>query len=75
MATQIAWPTASCEAEAIKESTKTKWKAEIVSVFSKFSSLQIWNMEKEKDSENEKVGDRLAKLNKNKSDRELDCER
>ena len=32
-------------------------------------------MEKEKDSENEKVGDRLAKLNKNKSNRELDCER
>ena len=39
MATQIEWLTASCEAEAIKESTKTKWKAEIVSVFSKVLSL------------------------------------
>ena len=32
-------------------------------------------MVKEKDSENENVGDRKAKLNKNKSDRELDSER
>ena len=75
MATQIAWPTASCEAEAIKESTKTKWKAEIVSVFSKIvKSTNLEYGERERQG-NEKVGDRLAKLNKNKSDRELDCER
>ena len=32
------------------------------------------NIEKEKDRENKKVGDRLAKLNKKKGDRELEWE-
>ena len=35
------------------------------------SCPQICNIEKEKDSEKEKVGDKLAKLNEKKSDREL----
>ena len=38
------------------------------------SCPQIWNIEKEKDRENENVGDRLAKLNEKKSDRELERE-
>ena len=38
------------------------------------SSPQIWNIEKEKDREKEKVGDRPAKLNEKKSDRELERE-
>ena len=33
---------------------------------------QIWNIGKETDRENEKVGDRLAKLNDKESDIELD---
>ena len=36
------------------------------------SCPQIWNLEKEKDKEQEKVGDRLAELNEKKSDRELE---
>ena len=32
------------------------------------SCPQIWNIEKEKGREKEKVGDRLAKLNEKKSD-------
>ena len=37
------------------------------------SCPQIWNIEQEKDrSENERVGDRPAKLNAKKSDRDLD---
>ena len=36
------------------------------------SSPQIWNIEKEKDREKEKVGDRPAKLNAKKSGRELE---
>ena len=35
------------------------------------SCPQIWHIEKEKDRENEKVGERPAKLNEKKSDREL----
>ena len=74
---EIAWPPASCEAETIRESIKTKRKAKIVSipVLSKvlsldlFSCSQIWNIEK--DRENEKVGDRLVKLNEKRSDRQL----
>ena len=38
------------------------------------SCSQIWNIEKEKDRENEKGGDRPAKLNEKKSDRELQRE-
>ena len=38
------------------------------------SCPQIWNIEQEKDRENEKVGDRLEKLNEKKSDKELDRE-
>ena len=40
------------------------------------SCPQIWNIEKEKekDRENEKVGDRIEKLNKKKSNRELEQE-
>ena len=38
------------------------------------SCSQIWSIEKEKDRENEKVGDRPAKLNEKKSDRELERE-
>ena len=38
------------------------------------SRPQIWNIEKEKDREKEKVGDRPAKLNEKKSDRELERE-
>ena len=34
----------------------------------------MWNIEKEKDREKEKVGDRPAKLNEKKSDRELERE-
>ena len=35
------------------------------------SCPQIWNIEKEKDGEKEKVVDEPAKLNEKKSDREL----
>ena len=35
---------------------------------------QIWNIEKEKDRENEKVGDRVVKLNEKKSDKTLERE-
>ena len=35
------------------------------------SCLQIWNIEQEKDREKERVGDRPAKLDEKKSDREL----
>ena len=38
------------------------------------SCPQIWNIEKEKDREKEKVGDRLAKLNEKKRYRELERE-
>ena len=38
------------------------------------SYLQIWNIEKERDREKEKVGDRPAKLNEKKGDRELERE-
>ena len=38
------------------------------------SRPQIWNIEKEKDREKEEVGDRPAKLNEKKSDRELERE-
>ena len=36
------------------------------------SCPRIWNIEKETDTEKKKVGDRLAKLNEKKSDRELE---
>ena len=81
---EITWPPASCEAETIiKESLKTKQKAEIVSasLLSKVLILAYINVhkfgnyiEKEKDIENKKVGDRIEKLNKKKSNRELECE-
>ena len=35
---------------------------------------QIWNIEKEKDREEEKIGDRPADLNEKKSDGELERE-
>ena len=35
------------------------------------SCPQIWNIEQEKDREKEKVGDRPAKFNEKKSEREL----
>ena len=35
---------------------------------------QIWNVKQEKDKEKEKVGDRPAKLNEKKSNRELERE-
>ena len=38
------------------------------------SCPHIWNIEKAKDRENEKVGDRLATLNEKKSDKELERE-
>ena len=38
------------------------------------SCPQIWNTEKEKDREKEKVGDRPAKLNEKKGDRHLERE-
>ena len=38
------------------------------------SCPQIWNIEKAKDREDEKAGDRLAKLNEKKSDKELERE-
>ena len=38
------------------------------------SCPQIYNIEKEKDRGKEKVGDRLAKLDEKKSDRELQPE-
>ena len=38
------------------------------------SCPQIWNIEKEKDRESEKVGDRIEKVNKKKSNRELEQE-
>jgi len=34
----------------------------------------LWNIEKEKDREKEKAGDRPAKLNEKKSERELEQE-
>ena len=39
------------------------------------SCPHIWNIEKEKGREKEKVGNRPAKLNENRSDRELERER
>ena len=39
------------------------------------SGPQIWNIEKEKGREKEKVGNRPAKLNEKRSDRELERER
>ena len=45
-------------------------------VLSLLSCPQIWNVEKEKDrAEKEKVGDWLAKLNRKKSDIELEREK
>ena len=41
----------------------------------KLSCPQIWNIEQEKDREKEKVGDRPAKLNEKKSNRELEGEK
>ena len=38
------------------------------------SCPQIWNIEREKDTEKEKVGDRPAKFNEKKSDRQLERE-
>ena len=38
------------------------------------SCPQIWNIELEKDREQEKVGDRPAKLNEKKGNRELERE-
>ena len=38
------------------------------------SCSQIWNIEKEKDREKEKVDDRPAKLNKKRGDRQLEQE-
>ena len=38
------------------------------------SCPQIWNIEREKDREKEKVGDRPAKFNEKKSDRQLELE-
>ena len=38
------------------------------------SCSQIWNIEKEKDREKEKVGGRPAKLNEKKGDRDLERE-
>ena len=40
----------------------------------KLSCPQIWNIEQEKDREKEKVGGRQAKINKKKSDRDLERE-
>ena len=51
-----------------------------MSVFSKVLSLdllscpQIWNAQKRSEREKEKVGDRPAKLNEKKSDRQLEGE-
>ena len=39
------------------------------------SGPHIWNIEKEKGREKEKVGNRPAKLNEKKGDRELERER
>ena len=39
------------------------------------SCPHIWNIEKEKGREKEKVGDRSAKLNEKKSDREREGEK
>ena len=38
------------------------------------SCPQIWNIEREKDREEENVGDRPAKFNEKKSDRQLERE-
>ena len=38
------------------------------------SCPQIWNIEKEKDREKEKIGNKQAKLNEKKSDGELERE-
>ena len=38
------------------------------------SCPQIWNIEREKDREKEKVGDRPANFNEKKSDRQLERE-
>ena len=40
----------------------------------KLSCPQIWNIEQEKDREKKKVGDRPAKLNEKKGDRDLERE-
>ena len=40
----------------------------------KLSCPQIWNIEREKDREKEKVGSRPAKLNEKKGDRDLERE-
>ena len=39
------------------------------------SCPRIWNIEREKDREKENVGDRPAKFNEKKSDRQLERER
>ena len=57
----------------LKSQSRRKRKAEIVSV-SVSSCPQIWNIELEKDREKEKVGDRPAKLNEKKGNRDLERE-
>ena len=55
----------------LKSQSRRKRKAEIVSV-SVSSGPQIWNIELKKDREKEKVGDRPAKLNEKKGNRNLE---
>ena len=45
-----------------------------VFILDSLSCPQIWNIEQERDREKEKVGDRPAKLNKKKGDRDLERE-
>ena len=55
----------------LKSQSRRKRKAQIVSV-SVSSCPQIWNIELKKDREKEKVGDRPAKLNEKKGNRNLE---
>ena len=75
------WPPASCEAETTKESIKTKTESGkcfcirvVKSVKSRLilSCPQIWNIEKEKDREKEKI---VGQVSEDQRERELALER
>ena len=68
---EIVWPPASCEAETTFETTCI----EPTKTLNYSLCQQIWIIEKEKDRENETVGDRPGKLHEKKSDRELEREK
>ena len=68
---EIVWPPAPCEAETTFETTCI----EPTKTLNYSSCQQIWIIEKEKNRENETVGNRPGKLHEKKSDRELEGEK